>query len=170
MRCDQVRNSLTAYSLGVLDRSSSAVEQHMESCESCRRELALLTGVAALVERCHPPITSRRDLWPSISSQLSARRSRAWHGLFGMALRPAAIGLGALAALWIGLALGAHDGPQPIQGAPAVSSVALSGDDALLARWAHESQMVTGPTGPELAALTLASYSTSPPGGGAFAD
>lgn len=168
MKCDQARRDLPAYSLGLPGKRQAEVETHIARCGACRRELQRLWRVSELIAQSHPPRAPRRDLWPSIRAQLSERRSPAWSGWLIPALRPVAIGVGAAAALWVGLVLSRHDGPQPAQEAPMMADVTLSEDDALLARWGHESQIAIGPTGPELAALTLASYSTPPtPGGGA---
>lgn len=52
MTCDDVRLALGAYVLGALDDEEIAdVEAHLDTCSSCRAELAELSGLPAVLDR-----------------------------------------------------------------------------------------------------------------------
>ncbi len=72
MRCDSVREQLTAYLDGDLgDAKGSAVRGHLRGCEACRHvasdEAALRDGLRAL-----PPVDPSPSLWAGVQQRLAA--------------------------------------------------------------------------------------------------
>jgi len=76
MRCDDIAPRLPDYALDNLSHdAASAIGEHIEVCDACRAELALLGQVAMLVERVpldEPP----PDLWSGIAARLPVAPSR----------------------------------------------------------------------------------------------
>jgi len=92
---EQFADDLALYALDALDDTQRAVvEQHVESCAACRRELESLRGDMALVALStsgpHPPQRSRERLMaamaaerPAVVPTRSAGAAGAWFGWLG---------------------------------------------------------------------------------------
>lgn len=96
---EQFAEDLALYALDALDGSQkSALEQHVQTCASCRRELETLRGDMALLALSasgpHPPQRSRDRLMSAIAAEGAAERtaaaperaaasSRGWFGRLG---------------------------------------------------------------------------------------
>ncbi len=92
---EQFADDLALYALEALDGAQrTAVEQHVESCASCRRELESLRGDMALLALStsgpHPPQRSRDRLMQAIAAEKpkavpasTAVSSGAWFGRLG---------------------------------------------------------------------------------------
>ncbi len=76
MRCDDIAPRLPDYALDNLSHdAATAIGEHIEVCDTCRRELALLGQVAMLVERVpldEPP----PGLWSGIAERLPTTPAR----------------------------------------------------------------------------------------------
>lgn len=78
------QENLAAYALGALDaEETTALEAHLQTCETCRAELAdyqgISTGLLAALPARPPRATVRRNLQKSIAGQSSrARRGFSW--------------------------------------------------------------------------------------------
>jgi hypothetical protein len=106
MKCDSVREQLTAYLDGDLDdHRGSAVRGHLRGCEACRSvasdEAALRDGLRAL-----PPLDPPASLWEGVQRQLAAAEiadaerpawRRALSRLARLAPRPSHLGFAAAA-------------------------------------------------------------------------
>ena len=123
--CAERRDDLAAYSLGALKPDeASALERHLESCESCRTEIRWLAPAVDLipagVEQLSPPDSLRENLMATVRAEAAAeapaadaaparepRRARDpwWHGLRGLLMRPA-VGIAALILLIAGVGAG----------------------------------------------------------------
>lgn len=79
MNCRQVRGKLNEYDLGVLPEAvGRQIEDHLASCEGCRRELAayrrLGTALGPGPRDESSPASGPGDLWPAVRSRLRPRR------------------------------------------------------------------------------------------------
>ena len=76
MRCDEIAPRLPDYALDNLSHdAATAIGEHIEVCDECRRELARLGQVAMLVERVpleEPP----PGLWSGIAERLPSAPPR----------------------------------------------------------------------------------------------
>src|SRR5713226_2016608 len=94
---EQFADDLALYALDALDSAQRAlIEEHLESCVSCRRELESLRGDMALLALStagpHPPQRSRERLMAAIAAErppvVPARSAgavgvRGWFGWLG---------------------------------------------------------------------------------------
>lgn len=75
MSCEQVRNRLDDHLDGALPPAvRSSVEEHLDGCPGCRRELGELRSLAAAARELAPEVPPDRDLWPEIEARLAPRR------------------------------------------------------------------------------------------------
>lgn len=107
MKCDDVRELLVAYADRALaETEAGQVREHVDSCESCLRELELLQADAELLRgeaRPDVPAYMAVRVMARIRERRGARRARSGLGLvFGR------VGFVAVAAvgLWLGVGLG----------------------------------------------------------------
>jgi hypothetical protein len=71
MRCEEIRNHLDDYVDGGLPpQQSSVVEEHLQRCLPCRRELSELRRLLEKARELPVSIEPERDLWPGIRRQL----------------------------------------------------------------------------------------------------
>lgn len=64
--CDEVRDELEGWALGALEPEEMAVvEQHLATCDSCRREASRLSQVASMLPFASPPVS------PSASAKIA---------------------------------------------------------------------------------------------------
>lgn len=79
MNCVEIRTRLNDYidnDLPVPDRRE--VEQHIEACLSCRKELQGLQVLQSQVASLPREISPERDLWKDIEKRIDRRRARRW--------------------------------------------------------------------------------------------
>ena len=86
MRCETVKELLEAYIEGELDKSEQeALEAHISSCESCKKELALTQSIPRLVSSLasNPPV--QEDIIPNTLERLheAPTARRRWIGSLG---------------------------------------------------------------------------------------
>ena len=107
MKCEDVRKLLVAYADRALaETEAGCVREHLDSCESCRRELELLRADAALLRG-----EGRPEVPAYITVRVMARireRSGARRAGFGLNFVFGRVGFVVVAAvgLWLGVALG----------------------------------------------------------------
>jgi hypothetical protein len=71
MKCEGIRNHLDDYVDGGLpQQQSSVVEEHLQHCLPCRRELSELRRLLEKARELPVSIEPERDLWPGIRRQL----------------------------------------------------------------------------------------------------
>lgn len=132
MKCDSVREQLTAYLDGDLDdHRGSAVRGHLRGCEACRNvardEAALRDCLRAL-----PPLDPPASLWEGVQRQLAAAEiadaerpawRRALARLARLAPRPSHLGFAAaaIAAAILLLVVRAQDDDRAAPGKPATN-------------------------------------------------
>ena len=93
---EQFAEDLALYALGALDGvEHQTLEQHLEGCASCRRELELLRGDASLLALStagpKPPARSRQRLMSAIGAEprmpvavpATERPQYSWQSAFG---------------------------------------------------------------------------------------
>ena len=81
MNCEKIRNTLNDYIDGLLpERQMREVEQHLETCLSCRREAQILRLLLAQATVLPKSISPPRDLWPEIAARLDEKQApvHAW--------------------------------------------------------------------------------------------
>ena len=91
MTCEEIRPHLDEFVNGELaDSEQAAVQEHVGTCLSCRRELLEIRGLLAAVEDLPAELAPERDLWPAIRMNVVAtgrstssaapkgRREHAW--------------------------------------------------------------------------------------------
>jgi hypothetical protein len=123
--CAERRDDLAAYALGALKPDeASALERHLEGCESCRAEIRWLAPAVDLipvgVEQLSPPDSLRESLMATVRAESAAEAPAAkaapapepqrarepwWQGLRGLLMRPA-VGMAALILLVAGVGVG----------------------------------------------------------------
>ena len=92
---EQIAEDLALYALGSLEGNErQAVEEHMETCAACQRELQALRGDMALLALSAsgpaPPLRSRERLMKAIAQEPNATKAgTATRPLFGWMLWPA---------------------------------------------------------------------------------
>ena len=91
MRCNECRDKLPQYSLGVLGASEvAAIQEHLAECPDCRAELEAFERLDEVMTPA-AQVAPERDLWPGVAERLQPRRapvfewlmpqwSRAWVG------------------------------------------------------------------------------------------
>lgn len=95
------RDNLAAYALGALDEAeASALEAHLQTCETCRAELVEYQRVGSGLLAALPPRPARAAVRRSLQQQFTSPASRA-RPVFGWSLGRAVFG--ALLAVLIGL-------------------------------------------------------------------
>jgi len=100
-QCERMRKELPRYAAGGLQsRARERAQRHLESCSSCRAELAALERTGALISSAGP-LSAPAETWPAISDAILARprphghpaRRRSWRVALGIvALLVLAIG------------------------------------------------------------------------------
>ncbi|HXM56398.1 MAG TPA: anti-sigma factor [Candidatus Dormibacteraeota bacterium] len=122
---------LAGYVLGTLDaRERESFERHLAGCARCRRELAELRGVPALMDEAADPV----DVPPGMEARVLGRiarerrpaRQRRTRPLWALAAA-AAVAIAFLAGLGLGRGLPAGGGAQPA--APAARTMRLVAAD-----------------------------------------
>lgn len=91
------RDDVAAYALGALDDAGARrLEQHLESCASCREYLGWLDPAVELLPESvpprEPPRRLKRDLMSAVRADVRAAERGAppgWRGMLGQAWRPA---------------------------------------------------------------------------------
>jgi len=139
---EHVVDNLDAY----LDHSLPAgermqVERHLETCESCRRELDNLRNLLKRAGELPKSLKPARDLWPGIESRLDDRKTE--HGTPTSALPHTGLGRwmrhAAAAAAVVTIALGTWWLLQPregwnlavVEGTPMLGSEEISGESRI---------------------------------------
>ena len=92
MRCAELRAHLPDYALEALPPAEmTAIGVHLDVCDACRRELALLGRVALLLEQL-PPEEPPPGLWDRVAERLPAPRTgiRSWRWRLAVGLGTAA--------------------------------------------------------------------------------
>jgi Putative zinc-finger len=114
--CRDIRQLLGVYVVGAIDPAERpVVDEHLQSCQGCRDELAGLAGLPAMLSRVPAPDVERLSLDPgvladdppapddllnSLLRQVSLRRrSRLWRGAITVAAAAAVAAAGATAAV-----------------------------------------------------------------------
>ena len=122
------RDDVAAYALGALDDAEARLlEQHLETCASCREYLGWLDPAVELlpesVPPSEPPRRLKRDLMSAVRADVRAaeraerRAAQGWRGLVGQAWRPVtalAVCLLLVAGLVTGYALRGDDAPDSV--------------------------------------------------------
>src|SRR5512147_2070139 len=71
------QNNLAAYALGALDpEEAAALEQHLQTCESCRSELVSYERVGSGLLAALPPRAPRASVRRSLQRQLAGEQRR----------------------------------------------------------------------------------------------
>ncbi|MFO8079935.1 MAG: zf-HC2 domain-containing protein [Armatimonadota bacterium] len=112
MRCAQVREKLTEYQLGLLERAEEAeVQRHLRNCDGCREELLALERLDGLIKPAEQ-VPAPANMWSGVQSRMKPRRSpwwQVWREAPKPALAMAAAMLLAVAGVWLGLSGGPSD-------------------------------------------------------------
>ena len=81
MSCTDFRRRFDAYLDRELDTTDrAAVEQHLEDCRDCRREIEAQQSVIDAAHALEKTLTPSRDLWPAIERRIEAGRSTSQTG------------------------------------------------------------------------------------------
>jgi anti-sigma-K factor RskA len=148
------RENLAAYALGSLDKGEiPALEQHLQTCESCRDELvayrALGDGLLAALPPRQPSPALRRRLQESLSPhlELSSTKKRTWS--FGQ------IVLGAALVVLLGITLFSVFQLQTLQSQQAALARQINNGQTALAMLAYPSTKTLPLTGGNVAGNLL---------------
>lgn len=73
MTCEEIQARLSDFVDGEIQEADRlAVEEHVGTCLTCRRELLQIRELLARVEELEPEIAPERDLWPAIRTGIGA--------------------------------------------------------------------------------------------------
>ena len=79
MICEQFREQLDDHLGGYLEEADrQAVEQHAETCASCRASLEELQNLLQQAHQLSPGVLPSQDLWPGILEEIDESQDRGW--------------------------------------------------------------------------------------------
>ena len=106
MRCAEVKEKLTEYQLGLLgEADAAALRLHLDDCAACRKELAALERMDALIAPAEP-LSAPDGMWIAVHARMKPRQVawwRSWVQAPRPALAMAAALLLAVGGIWLGL-------------------------------------------------------------------